>query len=103
MPQLDAYNGADIDDEAEADAMSEGGAEAARQAAERELDRRDRRAAAPLPGAFGGALRCCAMACICSAVHAPLPVSMHPLGQAGCGARAWRSVCLGTASHRQLR
>ena len=56
MPQLDAYDGEGIDDEAEGEAVSAGEAEAARQAAEAALDRRDRAAEGGLPGAFDGAL-----------------------------------------------
>jgi hypothetical protein len=54
MPQLDAYDAEGLDDEADVDDLSEGAAEAARQAAEQEMARRDRREHGALPGAFDG-------------------------------------------------
>jgi hypothetical protein len=60
MPQLDAYDPEGLDDEAEGEEVSEGAAQAARLAAEMELDRRDRHERTHLPGAFDGVPSCSA-------------------------------------------
>jgi hypothetical protein len=52
MPELDQYEGEGIAAEDEIEELSENEAQEARRAAERELERRDRRQAGDLPAAF---------------------------------------------------
>jgi hypothetical protein len=57
MPELDQYEKEGIASDADVESLSENAAEEARQAAERELERRDKREAGELPMAFqSGAL-----------------------------------------------
>jgi hypothetical protein len=65
MPQLDAYDPEGLDDEAEGEEVSAGAAHEARLAAEKELDKRDRRERRTLPEAFDGELcaSCTSPAC----------------------------------------
>jgi hypothetical protein len=52
MPELDQYEKEGIASDADVESLSENAAEEARQAAERELERRDKREAGELPMAF---------------------------------------------------